>query len=237
MEEHIKCVCYLDDPEKLKKWEAQQNAKVGSRPRTYSTSSSASYTRQEPRQQEASQPASSSNVENPVGAAFGGAVKAAGKAAGVAGAVAGVAGKAVGPAVGVAGAVAGVAGQTAKSVADNFVDTDRVARVAKMQLNDLLDFLSQPTEEQDAPSRGASWSTVQDIKDVEQEAGRLQSSIESLRADENSWDRRAKDFRASGDKVGEVNALKRFLDARDKRKGAMEDLLRCYDRIDDLRRR
>merc|ERR1711879_24581 len=113
------------------------------------------------------------------------------------------------------------AGLAGKTVLDSV--SPRASRLAAMQLKELLAFLGQ----QDISDPDVTQFKVSpaDLQGIEQEANQLQERIEALRVEQEVWDRRAKDYQASGNKEGERDSLKRFIALRDKRKSAINDLL------------
>mmetsp|Transcript_37960 Transcript_37960/g.109539 ORF Transcript_37960/g.109539 Transcript_37960/m.109539 type:complete len:400 (-) Transcript_37960:202-1401(-) len=212
----------LSDPEKLRKWEAQQRGQeAGAARGRQQSSSSRGSTWQEPSAASPRSSARDSADFAAVGTAMRGAAAAAVAAAGIAGKAAGYAGRA-----------AQVAGVVGKSVLDNISPSAR--RISQMKLDELLSFLGQNAAPPQA-SAPRSADVEQELRSAQQEADGLQEQATSLKAEQEFLERRAVDFRQSGDKTGELDALRRALTAREERKRAKEKLLRCYDRIDSLR--
>ncbi|CAK0876604.1 unnamed protein product [Prorocentrum cordatum] len=244
----------LSDPEKFKKWEASGRG-GGGRPGPGESSrggSSESARRQQQRWEEqrawearrARQQAGRGGAQDSDLSAAAFAVgKAAAVAAGIAGAAVGAAGKAVqaaaGPGVagqgitglaGAAGRAVGFAGAAGKSVLDSV--SPRASRIAKMKLDELLEFIGQaPTPPAGAPRAAASG----DLRAEEAEAERLQARVDSLRRDQDSWEEQARALNSSGDRRGELEALRRALQAKDAGRAARAELFACYDRIDAAR--
>lgn len=212
----------LSDPEKLRKWEAANQStrggpQQGQGPRSSRQAGQAGQSWQEPPRRQAS--SSSPDFTDA-------ALRGATAAAGFAGQVAGVAGRA-----------AQVAGAAGKTVLDSAV-SPRVSRIARMKLDELLEFLSPSRAAQGAAGAAAgtrSGSEAQQLRAVELELERLQDRLPGLRSEVEFCERRAKELQTSGDKQGELEALRRALAGRDSLKRAREEILRCYDQIDLLR--
>eukprot|EP00930_Biecheleria_cincta_P077395 TRINITY_DN64684_c0_g1_i1.p1 TRINITY_DN64684_c0_g1~~TRINITY_DN64684_c0_g1_i1.p1 ORF type:complete len:327 (-),score=70.98 TRINITY_DN64684_c0_g1_i1:22-1002(-) len=215
----------LSDPEKLRQWEAAHQGtrggpQQGQGPRSSrQTTGQAGQSWQEPPRRQAS---SSSPPPDFADTAFRGAAAAAGFARQVAG---------------VAGRAAQVAGAAGKAVLDSAV-SPRVSRIARMKLDELLEFLSPSRAGPDTagPAAGTrSGSKAQQLRVVELELERLQDQLPGLRSEVEFCERRAREMQISGDKQGELESLRRALAGRDSLKRAREEILRCYDQIDSLR--
>jgi len=258
----------LSDKEMLRQWEAQREAQrssqAGVRHRGSSQRSRGSwkwdtkwnsqepsawggFTWKEPIWEEDEDRAKDKDPDDILaGAALRTVVASAAAAGCIAEQVVGIAGKfsrAASPeisskAAGISGTAAAVAGQLAISVLDSA--SPRAARIAKMQLRELLVFLSQATEEQETSSAAASTAapaTGADVQTAEKYARWLLSRIERFTAEQQRWARRAQACQASGDIVGELSAWQRAFEARDKAENATSVLLQCHGRMDEQRKR
>eukprot|EP00931_Biecheleriopsis_adriatica_P123398 TRINITY_DN98436_c0_g1_i1.p1 TRINITY_DN98436_c0_g1~~TRINITY_DN98436_c0_g1_i1.p1 ORF type:complete len:343 (+),score=73.52 TRINITY_DN98436_c0_g1_i1:33-1031(+) len=208
----------LSDPEKMRQWEASRTQSAS---RAYRGQSSSGRGRQEP-----SSPPGSTSEGAPDLSAVGSVLRGAAQA--VVGA-AGIAGKAVG----YAGKAAEVAVPVVKSALEDI--SPRAARLSKMKLQELLEALGA-TGSKEASASTVSADLRQELRLAEKESERLQADVAAKRAEEELCERRAKECQKIGDRQGELEALRGALSAREARRHAKDALLRCYDRIDYLRK-
>eukprot|EP00434_Breviolum_minutum_P020767 symbB.v1.2.018319.t1/scaffold1456.1/size117650/9 len=117
----------------------------------------------------------------------------------------------------------------------------RATRAGGMLLEDLLEFLEQGLGE-DANRRGSRGSDSpfagsdpeSELQEAQLEFKTMQSRDEILAAEANAWERKSELCRSSGDKTGELDAMQRLFDTRERRKTIRRRLLSIQERKEYL---
>lgn len=120
----------------------------------------------------------------------------------------------------------------------------RATRAGGMLLEDLLEFLEKGLGEdatgRSRGSRGSSSSPFAgsnpagELEEAKLEFKTMQSRDEVLAAEANAWERKSDLCRDSGDKTGELDAMQRLFDTRERRKTIRRRLLSIQERIEYL---
>lgn len=117
----------------------------------------------------------------------------------------------------------------------------RATRAGGMLLEDLLEFLERGLgEDATGRSRGsrsspfAGSNPAGELEEAKLEFKTMQSRDEVLAAEANAWERKSDLCRDSGDKTGELDAMQRLFDTRERRKTIRRRLLSIQERIEYL---
>lgn len=117
----------------------------------------------------------------------------------------------------------------------------RATRAGGMLLEDLLEFLEKGLgEDATGRSRGsrsspfAGSNPAGELEEAKLELKTMQSRDEVLAAEANAWERKSDLCRDSGDKTGELDAMQRLFDTRERRKTIRRRLLSSQERIEYL---